>query len=200
MMLRADITESGRGFKRVAAPGMTRRGVATACAGAAIVAAWAASVDTDIRWMAFSCVLGWTLLALGWIDWRTFRLPDVLTLPLLAVGLAAAAIDSQASLISGVIGALAGYGALSAVNAGYRRLRGRDGLGRGDAKLLAAGGAWLGWQALPWVVLFAALLGLLLAALQRARGARLTAETALPFGPPLALAIWIVWMYGLPIG
>jgi leader peptidase (prepilin peptidase)/N-methyltransferase len=85
------------------------------------------------------------------------------------------------------------------VNLCYRRLRGRDGLGRGDAKLLAAGGAWLGWSALPWVVLLAALLGLLLALLQRLRGERLTAETAVPFGPALALAIWLIWIYGLPI-
>ena len=169
-------------------------------AGAVLVAAWAASVETDARWLVFSCLLGWTLLALGWIDWRTLLLPDVLTLPLVAAGLAAAAIDSPATLLSGAIGALAGYAALVALNSAYRRLRGRDGLGRGDAKLLAAGGAWLGWQALPWVVLLAALLGLLLAALQRVRGVPLTAETTLPFGPPLALAIWIVWIYGLPVG
>ncbi len=79
-------------------------------------------------------------------------------------------------------------------------MRGREGLGRGDAKLLAAGGAWLGWEALPWVVLLAAVLGLALALLQRARGMALTRETALPFGPSLALAIWIVRLHGFPGG
>jgi leader peptidase (prepilin peptidase)/N-methyltransferase len=164
-----------------------------------LVVAWAASVETGAQWMLFSCLLGWTLLALGWIDWKTMRLPDALTLPLLGLGLAASWTDSQAALLSGVIGAVAGYGALFALRVLYRRVRGREGLGQGDAKLLAAGGAWLGWQALPWVVLLAALLGLLLALVQRVRGGGLTAETALPFGPALAFAIWIVWIYGLPV-
>jgi leader peptidase (prepilin peptidase)/N-methyltransferase len=79
-------------------------------------------------------------------------------------------------------------------------LRGREGLGQGDAKLLAAGGAWLGWEALPWVVLLAAMLGLALALFRRARGVALTRETALPFGPPLALAIWIIRLHGFPGG
>ena len=73
----------------------------------------------------------------------------------------------------------------------YRRLRGRDGLGLGDAKLLAAAGAWLGLASLPWVVLAAALLGLVLALL---RAGPLRAETAVPFGPPLALAFWVMFL------
>ncbi len=149
--------------------------------------------------MLFSCLLGWSLLALAWIDWHTLRLPDALTLPLMALGLAAAWADSSAALASGLVGALAGYAALFGLSVIYRRLRGREGLGQGDAKLLAAGGAWLGWQALPWVVLLAALLGLAVAGLHRMRGGELTAQTALPFGPPLAAAIWIAWLYGVPM-
>lgn len=163
-----------------------------------LIAGWAASVDAEPLPMLLGCILGWTLLALAWIDWNTLRLPDALTLPLMACGLAAAWMDSPDALYSSVVGALAGYGALFAVGALYRMLRGRDGLGRGDAKLLAAGGAWLGWTALPWVVLLAALLGLALALAHRARGMSLTRETALPFGPPLACAIWIIWLYGIP--
>jgi leader peptidase (prepilin peptidase)/N-methyltransferase len=166
---------------------------------AVLAGLWAASVDRDPRWVLFSCLLGSTLLVLGWIDWNTFRLPDALTLPLLVLGLLAAWLDSTEALTAGAIGAVAGYAALVGVNLSYRRLRGRDGLGRGDAKLLAAGGAWLGWSALPWVVLLAALVGLLIALAQRLRGERLTAETAVPFGPALALAIWLIWIYGLPI-
>jgi leader peptidase (prepilin peptidase) / N-methyltransferase len=179
--------------------GHTGRTAALLVAAALLAGLWAASVDRDPRWILFSCLLGSSLLALGWIDWKTFRLPDALTLPLIALGLLAAWLDSMEALIAGAIGAVAGYAALVGVNLCYRRLRGRDGLGRGDAKLLAAGGAWLGWSALPWVVLLAALLGLLLALLQRLRGERLTAETAVPFGPALALAIWLIWIYGLPI-
>ena len=173
--------------------------MAVACIAALAMVGWAASVDTDPRWIVSSTALGWMLLALGWIDWNTFRLPDLLTLPLVILGLVAAWLDSPEAFYSGAIGALAGYTALFAVSLGYRLLRGREGLGRGDAKLLAAGGAWLGWPALPWVVLLAALLGLLLALLQRMRGVRLTAQTALPFGPALALAIWIIWLYGVPM-
>ena len=165
---------------------------------ALLVVGWAATVDTDPRRLMLGAVLGWGLLALSWIDWHTLRLPDALTLPLMAVGLAAAWYDSPAALYASVVGALAGYTVLVVVGIGYRLARGRDGLGRGDAKLLAAGGAWLGWAALPWVMLLATALGLVLAVLHHARGKQLTRETALPFGPPLAFAIWIVWLYGFP--
>jgi prepilin signal peptidase PulO-like enzyme (type II secretory pathway) len=164
----------------------------------ALVVGWAATVDLDPLWILSSCLLGWSLLALGWIDWHALRLPDALTLPLLGVGLAVAWLDSPAQFYDGLIGAIAGYAALVLLGFLYRLLRHRDGLGRGDAKLLAAGGAWLGWPALPAIVLLAALLGLLLALLQRLRGARLTAMTAIPFGPPLAAAIWLIWIYGSP--
>ena len=73
-------------------------------------------------------------------------------------------------------------------------MRGREGLGRGDAKLLAAAGAWVGVRALPQVVLAAALAGLVAAACLRLAGVRLGAQSALPFGPFLALATWLVWL------
>jgi len=169
-------------------------------AAATLVALWAAIADADAPWvrLLLDCALAWSLLALAWIDWRQLRLPDALTLPLLAAGLAAAVLEGPDALLASVIGALVGYVALRLVGEVYLRLRGREGLGQGDAKLLAAGGAWLGWEALPWVVLLAAFLGLALAVLQRARGAALTHETAVPFGPPLALAIWIIRLHGFP--
>jgi leader peptidase (prepilin peptidase)/N-methyltransferase len=168
--------------------------------GAAALAIMAAAVvaDPQPQHVLLGCILGWSLLALGWIDWLTLRLPDALTLPLLLAGLGAAWLDSPSALFAGVIGALVGYAVLAAVGICYRVIRGHEGLGRGDAKLLAAGGAWLGWSPLPWVLLEAALLGLLLALLHRARGIPLTGKTALPFGPPLALAIWTIWLFGTP--
>ena len=166
---------------------------------ALLVVAWAVHEDADTQRTLLGCVLGWSLLALAWIDWTTFRLPDALTLPLLCIGVAVAWLDSPATFQSSLLGAAAGYGAFFAVRVFYQMARGREGIGRGDAKLLAAGGAWLGWQALPWVVLLAALLGLLLALFHHARGIRLTAETALPFGPSLAFAIWLIWIYGVPV-
>jgi leader peptidase (prepilin peptidase)/N-methyltransferase len=80
------------------------------------------------------------------------------------------------------------------------RLRGREGLGQGDAKLLAAAGAWLGAVALPQVILVAALSALLVAAALRLSGRTMHAHSALPFGPFLALAIWALWLFGpLPL-
>ena len=74
-------------------------------------------------------------------------------------------------------------------------LRGREGLGAGDAKLLAAAGAWLGLAPLPWVVLLAAGAGLVVALVWALAGTRISAGTAIPFGPWLALVMWLLWLY-----
>jgi leader peptidase (prepilin peptidase)/N-methyltransferase len=140
------------------------------------------------------CVLGWWLLALGATDLRSWLLPDLLTLPLVLAGLAVTLWLDPAALLQSALGAALGYLSLRAIAWAYRALRGRDGLGEGDAKLLAASGAWLGIAALPQVVLAAAI-GALLAALGlRLAGARIGARSALPFGPFLALATWVLWL------
>ena len=158
------------------------------------VAGWAA-LTTEGPELWLGCVLGWTLLALSWIDWLNFRLPDVLTLPLLLAGLAAAAWAEPDLAAGHALAAAAGYAGFRAVALAYRAVRGWDGLGAGDAKLLAAGGAWLGLDLLPMAVLLAALLGLGLALVQAVRARRLSGTAAIPFGPPLALAIWLLWLY-----
>jgi leader peptidase (prepilin peptidase)/N-methyltransferase len=145
------------------------------------------------------CVLGWWLLALGWIDLRCWLLPDALTLPLIIAGLAAALLFNPDQLTDRALGAALGYFSLMAIAALYRRLRGREGLGGGDAKLLAASGAWLGAAALPQVILLAALSALAAAGGLRLAGVRLGFHSALPFGPFLALATWVLWLVG-PIG
>jgi leader peptidase (prepilin peptidase)/N-methyltransferase len=142
------------------------------------------------------CLLGWWLLALGWIDLRSWLLPDVLTLPLIIAGLAAAFLFSPDQLADRALGAALGYLSLMAIAALYRALRGREGLGGGDAKLLAASGAWLGAAALPQVVLLAALSALAAAACLRLAGIRLGIHSALPFGPFLAFATWVLWLFG----
>ena len=157
------------------------------------VALLSVSIDRGMgAWL--DCVLGWWLLALGWIDLRTWLLPDALTLPLVAAGLAAAVAFEPEGLTDRALGAIAGYLGLRAVGLLYSALRGREGLGHGDAKLLAAAGAWVGVRALPQVVLLAALAGLCAAACMRLAGIRLGAQSALPFGPFLALATWLVWL------
>jgi leader peptidase (prepilin peptidase) / N-methyltransferase len=141
-------------------------------------------------------VLGWWLLALGWIDLRTWLLPDALTLPLIVAGLAASFVFDPDQLVNRALGAALGYASLMTIAALYRALRGREGLGGGDAKLLAASGAWLGAAALPPVILLAALSALAAAGSLRLAGIRLGVHSALPFGPFLALATWVLWLFG----
>ncbi len=155
------------------------------------VAVWAvlAGLDGAVLWA--SCALGWALLTLAWIDAVCLRLPDVLTLPLILAGLVEAAFLEPEALNARAFGAAFGYTAFWAVARVYRRVRGRDGLGLGDAKLLAAGGAWVGVWVLGDVVLAAALAGLLWAM----RRGRPELAARVPFGPFLAGGIWVAWLY-----
>lgn len=140
--------------------------------------------------------LGWWLLTLGWIDWRHAILPDVLTLPLIVLGLAIAGVLEPERLWDPLIGTVCGYGALWGIAWLYRQLRGREGLGLGDAKLLAAAGAWVGVTGLPSVVAGAAVAGLAAAGTMMLAGRRLDRYSALPFGPFLTAATWLVWLFG----
>ncbi|HEY2034729.1 MAG TPA: A24 family peptidase [Rhizomicrobium sp.] len=162
--------------------------------GAIVVILWAAT-QTSGWVLVSSSLFGWVLFALALIDLRTGLLPDVLTLPLAAAGLAAAYLLSELHIADHIIGALAGFAAFAGVGVLYRILRGREGMGQGDAKLLGAIGAWVAWRGLPTVILFAALGGLLMAAMLH-RGGQLTAQSRIAFGAPLALAGWLVWLYG----
>lgn len=157
------------------------------------VALAAVSIDRGAAaWL--DCLFGWWLLALGWIDLRRWLLPDALTLPLVIAGLAAAVAFDPEGLTDRASGAALGYLSLRAIAYLYRMLRGREGLGQGDAKLLAASGAWVGAIALPQVILVAALAALFDATGLRLAGVRLGAHSALPFGPFLALATWLIWL------
>lgn len=143
-----------------------------------------------------AAVLAGALIAVSAVDITTFRLPDILTLPLAAAGIAIAAELEWDPWWLRLAAAVTGYAALTLVAMVYRRARGRDGLGQGDAKLLAAAGAWVGLEAIASVVLWAAGLAVVLLLAIRFMGYRLTATTAIPFGPFLALGTWIVWLYG----
>lgn len=165
---------------------------------AVAAAAWAAaSVPLDVLWP--SCVLGWALLALAVTDYREFVLPDEITLPLIPLGLLAAWWIDDAALPHHLIGAAAGFLVFWGIARLYRRLRGREGLGLGDAKLLAAGGAWVSWQGLPGVVLWASLSGLAYALIRSALGEGMSATDRIAFGTHLCLGIWLVWLYGPPV-
>ena len=147
-----------------------------------------AGVDAPALWPV--CIFGWTLLALAWIDWDWMLLPDCLTLPLVLAGLAATSWLEPDLTTDHALAAALGFGFTQALAIGYRRVRGREGIGAGDGKLMAAIGAWTGIEPLPWVVMGAALVGLLLAAVILARGRAIDATTALPFGTCLALTGW----------
>ncbi len=147
-------------------------------------------------------VLTWFLVALTFIDLDTQLLPDSLTLPLLWLGILASLVMPGADgatlpvdLRSSVIGAIAGYLSLWSVYQGFRLLTGKEGMGYGDFKLLAALGAWLGWQMLLPIILGAAgvgaILGITLIVLRRQdRG------VPMAFGPFLAAAGWLMLLFG----
>jgi leader peptidase (prepilin peptidase)/N-methyltransferase len=163
---------------------------------AAEIALWAATAVSGWELWVGSA-LGWTLLTLSLIDLRCYRLPDFLTVPLVLAGLGVTAWAWPDELSGHLLGAGLGYSALAGIGWLYKALRGRDGLGLGDAKLLAAGGAWLSWEALPGLVLLAAALALAVTAATRlVQGAPLSAATRVPFGPYLAVSIWLAWLYG----
>lgn len=159
------------------------------------IAVWA--VTEVSGWLLWAtCALGWTLLALAATDVRRMVLPDVLTLPLLLGGLGVSVSLPYAQPLQHAIAAAVGFGSFYAISRLYRWLRHRDGLGLGDAKLLAAGGAWVSWWGLPTVVLLAAVTALLVALVRRALGDRSVVGQRLAFGPELCLGIWLVWLYG----
>lgn len=144
---------------------------------------------------AAALVFTWVLLAASVIDFRHQLLPDDLILPLLWLGLGAALFGLFADLPSAVVGAMAGYLALWSVYQVFRLLTGKEGMGHGDFKLLAALGAWTGWQYLVTIVLLSSLVGAIFGLaliLLRGRDRRIP----MPFGPFLAAAGWIALLWG----
>nr|WP_221227414.1 A24 family peptidase [Stakelama sediminis] len=142
-------------------------------------------------------VLVWLALPLIVLDWRHLWLPDPLTFLLALAGLVLGGLLGI-SFDAQLIGGLTGFGMLWSMAAGYRLLRGRDGMGAGDTKLLGALGLWAGWQALPFILLLAALGGLGIALLYRTQE-RLD-ERQLPFGACLASAAITVAAANLQYG
>jgi leader peptidase (prepilin peptidase)/N-methyltransferase len=144
----------------------------------------------------FALVLTWILIAASGIDLRTTLLPDPLTLPLLWIGLiGAATLAPFVGPAEAILGAAAGYLSLWTVYWGFRLLTGKEGMGYGDFKLLAALGAFCGWQGLLPIVLFSALIGAIVGSIWLAIKGRDRA-TPIPFGPFLAGAGWVQLLYG----
>ena len=147
-----------------------------------------------------ACVLLWMLIALTFIDVDTQLLPDNLTLPLLWAGLLANLLGAvpDVSLRDAVVGAIAGYLTLWVVYWLFKLIRGKEGMGYGDFKLLAALGAWLGWKTLPLIVLMASAVGALIGmGLVMFKGR--DHQIPLAFGPYLAVAGAIALFFGRPL-
>jgi leader peptidase (prepilin peptidase)/N-methyltransferase len=144
---------------------------------------------------AGACVLLWALTALTFIDFDTQLLPDSLTLPLLWGGLIANLFGLYVPLADAVIGAVAGYLALWVVYWLFRLIRGKEGMGHGDFKLLAAIGAWLGWQMLPLVILMSSVVGAVIGITLMVFKGR-DHNVPLAFGPYLAIAGGIALFFG----
>ncbi len=158
---------------------------------ALVVARFGVSVEAG-----FALVFTWMLIAASGIDLRTTLLPDQLTLPLLWIGLlGAATLAPFVGPVDAILGAAVGYLSLWTVYWGFKLLTGKEGMGYGDFKLLAALGAFCGWQGLLPIVLFSALIGAVVGSLWLALKGRDHA-TPIPFGPYLAGAGWVQLMYG----
>ncbi len=143
-------------------------------------------------------LLTWALITLTYIDLDHHLLPDSITLPLLWLGLLINTQGVFTSLESAVYGAAGGYLILWGVYWAFKLLTGKEGMGYGDFKLLAAIGAWGGVKILPLVILLSSVVGVILAMLLIAFR-RHQAQNPLPFGPYLAIAGWIALLWGEPI-
>lgn len=135
-------------------------------------------------------IFTWGLLVLAFIDLEQLLLPDVVTIPFLWLGLLFSRSHLFIDVDSAIIGAMVGYIGLWIVAKAFIYFTDKEGIGHGDLKMLAMLGAWVGWQALPWVLLIASLLGSVVGLLILFKKKQVT--TLIPFGPCLALAGWAV--------
>jgi leader peptidase (prepilin peptidase)/N-methyltransferase len=183
----------GRKCSQCRAPISLRYPVVEALSGAlAGYIAWRYGLTTA---MLGALLFTWAMIALAFIDLDTFYLPDSITLPLLWAGLLFNAGGTFTDLNSAVIGAAAGYVALWAVFWAFKLATGKEGMGYGDFKLLAAIGAWLGWKMLPLTILASSLVGAMvgIGLIVFAKHAR---EKPIPFGPYLVAAGLIAMFWG----
>jgi leader peptidase (prepilin peptidase)/N-methyltransferase len=147
-------------------------------------------------WQAGAALLlTWALVALSLIDYDQQLLPDSITLPFLWLGLVLSLVPVFADTRSALIGTVAGYLSLWMVYQVFKLVTGKEGMGYGDFKLLALFGAWLGWQALPGVILLSSLVGALVGGILIGIKGR-DRQQPIPFGPYLAAAGWISLLWG----
>ncbi|MBT7950010.1 MAG: prepilin peptidase [Gammaproteobacteria bacterium] len=142
--------------------------------------------------------LTWALIALSFIDIDHQLLPDDITLPFLWLGLLCNVFAIYTDIYSSVIGAVAGYMSLWLVYISFKIVTGKEGMGHGDFKLLALLGAWMGWQVLPVIIILSSLCGAIIGVSMILFGGH-DRKQAIPFGPYLAMAGWIAFIWGQEI-
>jgi leader peptidase (prepilin peptidase)/N-methyltransferase len=145
-----------------------------------------------------ACLLTWALIALSGIDLEHQLLPDAITQPFLWLGLIFNLSGTYSDLASCVIGAIAGYTSLWLVYQVFKLCTGKEGMGFGDFKLLAMLGAWMGWQQLPLIIVLSSFAGALVG-ISQVLFKGTDKNSAMPFGPYLACAGWIAFVWGEPI-
>ena len=157
-----------------------------------IVVAWHFGYSVEA---GFALLLTWVLIALSFIDIDHQLLPDNITLPVLWLGLFLSLFDLYCGIHASVIGAITGYMVLWLVYQAFKLVTGKEGMGYGDFKLLALFGAWLGWQALPLIILLSSLVGAVIGITMMIVVKR-DHNIPIPFGPYLAVAGWIALLWG----
>lgn len=160
----------------------------------ALVGALALYVAPNIIGLA-GAVFGWLLLTLASLDAEHHWLPDRLTAILAISGMFSALMVEEPILMDRMIGGFVGYFSLTLIAIVYRRLRGREGLGGGDPKMLAGIGIWLGWQYLPIVLIGASVTGLVLVLSARLRSQAVGMDSQLPLGSLMAVTAFPVWLF-----
>jgi leader peptidase (prepilin peptidase)/N-methyltransferase len=156
----------------------------------------AVAVQFGVSWQAVAAMFfTWCLVALTLIDLDKQLLPDNITLPLLWLGLLLSLFTVFVDVETSIIGAIAGYMILWSVFQLFKLVTGKEGMGHGDFKLLAALGAWCGWELIPQIILLSSLVGAIsgIAMMLFAGHER---RQPIPFGPYLAAAGWIAMMWG----
>jgi len=143
-------------------------------------------------------LLTWSLISLTMIDFHTQLLPDNITLPLIWLGLIVNTSGLFTDLQSSVIGAISGYLILWLVFHAFKLITGKEGMGYGDFKLLAALGAWMGWQFLPQIIILSSLVGAIIG-ISMMIFLKHDRNKPIPFGPYLAIAGWIAMVWGQQI-
>lgn len=154
------------------------------------------NAPTPLEAMIWTGVLGVGLSWLTIVDLRSLRLPDAGTLTLTAIGLMGTYWLDPLDLAWHALAALGAFALIAISNALYHSLRGKDGIGGGDAKLLMAAGAWTGPAGVVGVLLVSTLMALAAFAAAALLGWRIDRETRLPFGPFLCFALWMTWLFG----